>query len=254
MSVGLFKVSSSGYLKQKHSKLKQLIWNESNLNTPCFQNKQRFTLLALVTLHSCCYVYRPHLITVVAASVLSTSSLWGCNCLLCWTWYDIVTINRAPCLPCVAVYCQLCYVTSSVCLHWEQQRTRPVQGILFVPRDNLERAEDAYSAVFHLKKVMCLEGILHYPSMWAFRRHWMTLDTNWCLCVCVSARAYVLTRDVPEIVTSPKSSYLCWYRPCWNGSLKIWQFSFPATTSADVVRRWPSLIHYCPWGILWRHS
>jgi len=36
------------------------------------------------------------------------------------------------------------YVTSSVCLHSEQQRTRPGQGILFVPRDNLERAEDAY--------------------------------------------------------------------------------------------------------------
>ena len=42
-------------------------------------------------------------------------------------------------------YVTLRYVTSSVCLHREWQRTRPVQGILFVPRDNLERAEDAYS-------------------------------------------------------------------------------------------------------------
>jgi hypothetical protein len=29
-------------------------------------------------------------------------------------------------------------------LHYEQQGTRPVQGILFVPRDDLEGAEDAY--------------------------------------------------------------------------------------------------------------
>jgi len=113
------------------------------------------------------------------------------------------------------------YVTSRhvKCLHREQEGTRPIQGILFVPRDNLERSEDAHFINVSHKEVMCLEvenvSVL-VGTEWLLTQTGVCLSVCLCVCLCVCARAHacVLMHDIPEIVTSPKSSYLSWYIPC----------------------------------------
>jgi hypothetical protein len=50
------------------------------------------------------------------------------------------------------------------CLHREQEGTRPVQGILFVLRYNLERADDAYFITVSSKESYVFRRYFSFPK------------------------------------------------------------------------------------------
>jgi hypothetical protein len=134
-------------------------------------------------------VGRPQLITVLAASFLSTPSLWlmFLSFVLNVAWFYIYKQGNMSAMCSSVLSVTLRYVTSNVCSHCEQQGTRPVQGILFVPRDNFERAEDAYFVSVSFKEGYMFRRYSPFPKHVSVLvcTEWLQTHTGVCVCVCV---------------------------------------------------------------------
>ena len=139
---------------------------------------------------------RPQLITVLAASVLSTPSLWlvWLSFVLNVAWFYNYKQGNMSVMCSSVLSVTLRYVTLRqvfVCTT-NSRGPDPFKGFCSSPGTILNVLRMPTSSVFHLKKVTCLEDILHFPSIWLF---WSALNgfrhKPVCVCACVRARARV---------------------------------------------------------------
>jgi hypothetical protein len=139
-------------------------------------------------------VGRPQLITVLAASVLSTPSLWlmWLSSVLNVAWFYIYKQGNMSAM-CSSVLLRYVTLRQMFVCTANSRGPDPFKGFCSSPGTILNVLRTRTSSVFHLKKVTCLEDILHFPSMWAF---WSALNgfrhIPVCVCVymCACARAH----------------------------------------------------------------